>query len=73
VVGQIRAAIQSDGDTELADLHVWRVGRSSHAAVLCVVAENPLTPDGYRARLAGIPTLVHVSVEVNRCAHVACP
>ena len=73
VVGEIRAAIQSDGDTELADLHVWRVGRSSHAAVLCVVAENPLTPDDYRARLAGIPTLVHVSVEVNRCAHVACP
>jgi cation diffusion facilitator family transporter len=73
VVGQIRAAIQSDGDVEIADLHVWRVGRASHAAVLCVVAENPRTPDEYRARLAGIPSLVHVSVEVNRCEHVACP
>ncbi len=73
VVGQIREAIQSDGDVEIADLHVWRVGRASHAAVLCVVAENPRTPDEYRARLAGIPSLVHVSVEVNRCAHVACP
>ena len=73
VVGQIRVAIQSDGDVEIADLHVWRVGRASHAAVLCVVAENPRTPDDYRARLAGIPSLVHVSVEVNRCAHVACP
>jgi cation diffusion facilitator family transporter len=73
VVGQIRAAIQSDGDTELADLHVWRVGRASHAAVLCIVAEDPRTPDEYRARLAGIPSLVHVSVEVNRCAHVKCP
>jgi cation diffusion facilitator family transporter len=73
VVGQIRAAIQSDGDVEIADLHVWRVGRASHAAVLCVVAENPRTPDEYRARLAGIPSLVHVNVEVNRCAHVACP
>ncbi len=73
VVGQIRAAIQVDGDVEIADLHVWRVGRASHAAVLCLVAENPRTPDEYRARLAGIPSLVHVNVEVNRCAHVACP
>jgi len=73
VVGQIRAAIQADGDVEIADLHVWRVGRASHAAVLCLVAENPRTPDEYRARLAGIPSLVHVSIEVDRCAHVACP
>ena len=73
VVSQIRAAIQVDGDVEIADLHVWRVGRNSHAAVLCVVAENPRTPDEYRARLAGISSLVHVNVEVNRCAHVACP
>ena len=73
VVGQIRAAIQSDGDVEIADLHVWRVGRASHAAVLCLVAENPRTPDEYRARLAGIPSLAHVNVEVNRCAHVTCP
>ena len=73
VVGQVRDAIQTDGDAEIADLHVWRVGRNSHAAVLCVVAENPRTPDEYRARLAGISSLVHVNVEVNRCAHVACP
>src|SRR5205814_10676157 len=73
VVAQIRAAIQRDGDVEIADLHVWRVGRASHAAVLCLVAENPRTPDEYRARLTGIPSLVHVSIEVDRCAHVACP
>ena len=73
VVGEIRAAVQSDGDVEIADLHVWRVGRASHAAVLSLVAENPRTPDEYRARLAGIASLVHVNVEVNRCPHVDCP
>lgn len=73
LVGRIRTAIESDGDAEIADLHVWRVGRASHAAVLCVVAHNPLTPDAYRTRLAGIPSLMHVSVEVNRCAHDDCP
>ena len=73
LVAQVRAAIQTDGDAEIADLHVWRVGRASYAAVLTVVAHDPLTPAAYRARLAGIPALAHVSVEVNRCAHRDCP
>ena len=73
LVARIRKAIESDGDAEIADLHVWRVGRASHAAVLCVVAHQPLTPAAYRERLAGIPSLMHVSVEVNRCAHQDCP
>jgi Co/Zn/Cd efflux system component len=73
LVGRIRAAIESDGDAEIADLHVWRVGRSSHAAVLTVVAHDPLEPDAYRARLGSIASLMHVSVEVNRCAHRDCP
>ena len=73
VVQQIRKAIESDGDTEIADLHVWRVGRSSHAAVVTVVADDPQPPDAYRSRLAGIASLMHVSVEVNRCPHGDCP
>lgn len=73
VVRDIREAIQTDGDAEIADLHVWRVGRSSYAAVLTVVAQAPLSPEAYRARLARIASLVHVSVEVNRCAHEECP
>lgn len=73
LVNRIRAAIESDGDAEIADLHVWRVGRSSHAAVLTIVAHEPLPPAAYRARLEGIASLMHVSVEVNRCAHDGCP
>jgi cation diffusion facilitator family transporter len=73
VVHQMRKAIEVDGDAEIADLHVWRVGRASHAAVVTVVAQNPLAPDAYRARLAGISSLTHVSVEVNRCPHGDCP
>jgi cation diffusion facilitator family transporter len=73
VVGRIRAAIQSDGDTEIADLHVWRVGRASYAAVITVVADNPLSPAAYRERVRAIASLVHVSVEVNRCPHGKCP
>lgn len=73
LVPQVRSAIQSDGDAEIADLHVWRVGRDKYAAVVTVVADQPLTPAAYRARLASIPALAHVSVEVNRCPHGPCP
>jgi cation diffusion facilitator family transporter len=73
VVGEIRGAIEVDGDAEIADLHVWRVGRSAYAAVVTVVARRPLTPAAYRQRLAPIASLVHVSVEVNRCPHGDCP
>jgi cation diffusion facilitator family transporter len=73
VTSQVRTAIERDGDAEIADLHVWRVGRSRYACIVTVVAHQPLTPDGYRERLAGIACLAHVSVEVNRCPHVHCP
>jgi cation diffusion facilitator family transporter len=73
VASQVRLAIESDGDAEIADLHVWRVGRSSYACILAIVAREPLTPDGYRQRLAAIPALAHVSIEVNRCPHQRCP
>jgi cation diffusion facilitator family transporter len=73
LVLEIRKAIEIDGDAEIADLHVWRVGRACHAAVLMVVAHEPLTPAAYRARLSGIASLMHVSVEVNQCPHGDCP
>ena len=73
VVQQVRDAIQSDGDAEIADLHVWRVGRASYAAVVSVVAHQPLSPDAYRQRVSTIDSLAHVSIEVNRCAHNDCP
>ena len=73
LVKEIRQAVESDGDAEIADLHVWRVGRASHAAVLTVVADNPRTPEEYRARLKRIATLMHVSVEVNKCPDGDCP
>ena len=70
---RIRGAIQCDGDAEIADLHVWRVGRASHAAVMTIVADQPLAPGAYRDRLKPIKTLMHVSIEVNRCPHGDCP
>jgi cation diffusion facilitator family transporter len=63
----LRATLESDGDAQVADLHLWRVGRAQFAAVVCIVADAPLEPAAYRKRLAAEHALVHVSIEVNRC------
>lgn len=63
----IRQAIESDGDARVADLHVWRVGPRHLAAIVTLVAHQPREPDHYKRRLAGLPDLVHVTVEVQPC------
>jgi cation diffusion facilitator family transporter len=63
----VRTTLESDGDAQVADLHVWRVGRESFAAIVCLVADSPLAPSVYHERLAQHAELVHVSIEVNRC------
>lgn len=73
ITQEVREVIESDGDAKVADLHVWRVGRESFAAVVCVVADAPLSPEAYRERLKVHEELVHVSVEVNRCPHAGEP
>jgi cation diffusion facilitator family transporter len=64
---RVRVAIESDGDARLADLHVWQVGPAAWSAVLSVVADRPLAPAAYRARLHALAALQHVTVEVHRC------
>lgn len=67
LAGQIRQRLESDGDARVADLHLWRVGDARFACQATLVADAPLSADAYRERLAGLPTLAHVLIEVNRC------
>jgi cation diffusion facilitator family transporter len=64
---QIRTLIESDGDAQLADLHVWQVGGQAWCAALTVVADRPLAAAAYRARLAAVQRLRHVTIEVHVC------
>jgi cation diffusion facilitator family transporter len=71
VVAEIREAVEStekDGDTRIADLHVWRVGRQSYSCALSVVTRNQaLTPQALRDKLAVHEEIVHVTVEIHHC------
>ena len=63
---QIRERIES-GDDRIADLHIWRVGPGHHAALVSLVSDHPEAPQAYKARLADIGSLSHLTVEVERC------
>ncbi len=62
----IRARLESDGDF-VCDLHLWRVGPGHRAAMASVVSSNPRPAEEHKARLADLPGLSHVTVEVLKC------
>jgi cation diffusion facilitator family transporter len=64
-------AIESDADTRIADLHVWRVGPRHLAAIISLVAHHPREPDYYKRLVAEQRDLVHLTVEVHRCPDAA--
>ena len=64
----IRTAIESDADTRVCDLHVWKIGQDKYACIVALVATNPHTVEDYKARLHRFASLVHVTVEINSCS-----
>jgi cation diffusion facilitator family transporter len=70
VVAEVREAIRSHTEwarsTAIADLHVWRIGRSRYACILSLATDDPtVTPAAVKAALAQHEELAHVTVEVN--------
>jgi cation diffusion facilitator family transporter len=68
VLGAIRKAIESEKDNRVSDLHVWSVGPGIYAAEIAIVSSRPLNPDDYYKLLPEELGLVHVTVEIHRCA-----
>lgn len=66
-VAAIRRRIEADADNRVTDIHVWRVGPDSLAAIVSVVTHHPTPPDHYKCLLSGFPGLSHVTVEVTLC------
>lgn len=67
IAREIARIVESDGDSKVADLHIWQVGPGQYASIVSLVAADPRPPADYKQRLTGISSLVHVTVEPNRC------
>ena len=72
IATQVRAAIESDADNQVADLHLWRVGPAGRACIVSLVTHAPRPVEHYRALLERVPGLLHVTVEVNHCRQRGC-
>ena len=66
LVAEIRAVVaELPVAAEIADLHVWRVGKDKYACILSLVTVEPIEPNAVRQALGIHDELVHVTVEVN--------
>ena len=72
-VARARALAESDGDTRVADLHLWRIGAHETALILSVVSGRGLFAEDYRKRFKDFPELAHINVEVIPCRDPDCP
>jgi cation diffusion facilitator family transporter len=72
VVEEIRQVLLSDftvAGAKLADLHVWRVGKSAYSVILVVVTDDSeLTPEHIKSALRIHEEIVHLTVEINQCS-----
>lgn len=64
---EIREAMEPTR-SQVTDLHVWQVGPGHFAAIVSLIAREPQEPAHYKALLAHIHELSHVTVEVQRHA-----
>lgn len=64
---EIRSAVETGSD-QVADLHIWQLGPGHHGAIVSIKSADPQEPAVYRARLAHIHDLSHLTIEVERSA-----
>jgi cation diffusion facilitator family transporter len=61
VASEIVRSLEVDGD-QVSDLHLWRLGPGHAGVIASVVSHDPQPPDVYKARLASIHGLSHVTI-----------
>jgi cation diffusion facilitator family transporter len=65
----IRERLESSvgpGGDQVIDLHLWRLGPGHDGLLVSLLVENPAAPEAYKAKLAGIARLSHITIEVNQ-------
>src|SRR5258706_3630244 len=66
LTSRMRDELEVNGDA-VSDLHLWRVGPGHYAAVVSIVSHEPKRPEFYKSKLASLPRLSHITVEVDCC------
>ena len=69
---RITAELESIDDARVTDLHVWELGPDCRACIASIVTHTPREPGFYRARIASVARLSHVTIEVHACPDEGC-
>lgn len=72
IENKVKAKIEEDGESRIADLHIWRVGPQSFACIVSLVTHNPRPLSYYKETLSAVTTLDHVTVELLLCEKDTC-
>lgn len=64
--GKIEQRLEQDGD-RISDLHLWRLGPGHIGAIVSLVSDHPRSPAYYKALLADVRGLSHLTIEVDPC------
>lgn len=69
LASKIKERIESDQDTKVSDLHLWKVEQTRYACIIALVTGTNCSLDDFKKRLNGLHELVHVTIEVNPCQY----
>ncbi|MBI5874162.1 MAG: CDF family Co(II)/Ni(II) efflux transporter DmeF [Candidatus Omnitrophica bacterium] len=67
IQNKIKESIETDGDSRVADLHLWSVGPGVYGAIISIVACKPLETEQYKKLIHSNLGLAHVTIEIRRC------
>ena len=68
----IAQRIEADADNRIVDQHLWLIGPGKYSVILSVVTHYPRSADHYKALLADIHQIGHMTIEVNTCVGEPC-
>jgi cation diffusion facilitator family transporter len=67
IVDEIKKEIESDGDSKICDLHIWKVAQNKYACIVSLVTARNISIEEYKERLNNMHELAHITIEVNEC------
>ncbi len=65
-IKQLIADFPAKARLEIADLHVWRVGKKNYSCAVVLVSEDPhVVPSAIKKELEKIKSIAHTTIEIN--------
>jgi cation diffusion facilitator family transporter len=69
---EIQETIESDSDSRISDIHIWKVGANHYAAIIALVTHYPNSTEHYKRLLKKFNKVSHITIEVNECKKDPC-